>query len=511
MTNLRFTMKRSIKNLRFTVPFAVFLITAASLHAQIRDLPRTAPENEGVPSEAVAAVFDSLMAQPRTEIHSVMVVRRGKVIGEIHPAPFAPEYRHTLYSCSKTFVAAAVGLAVADNRLRLTDRVAAFFPESLPDSVSPHLADMTVHHLLTMTSGITPDWEMRGKRTDWTRAFLSKTVKKPGEKFEYDSMSTYLLSAIVQKVTGMTLLDYLTKKLFRPMNITEAAWEMSPEGIHTGGWGLHIQSESMAKFGLLLLRRGVWEGRRLLPDDWVERMTSRQIATEGGGYGYQTWMDEYSGAVRADGALGQYILMIPDKEMVIVVTQCTRTNGSQQRKLIRERLIPHVKEETLPPGKAYALLLKKQKAYALPTVQGKPASPSASTYADKTIALEPNAYGWTSLHLRFRPREVMMTVTMKDGKAVEFAFGYRKWLTKAIDAYPPYSISPIDRFKGIELPLHAAGSYAWPSADTLRLKVHYVDWVSAIDLSLCFENENVRLRVSENFSDGEQTIQGKCP
>lgn len=100
---------------------------------------------------------------------------------------------------------------------------------------------MTVRDLLTMTSGITPDWNMRNLTPDWIRAFLAKPVKTPGKKFEYDSISTYMLSAIVQKVTGMTVLDYLKQKLFTPMHITDVAWEISPEGINTGGWGLHIE------------------------------------------------------------------------------------------------------------------------------------------------------------------------------------------------------------------------------------------------------------------------------
>ena len=171
------------------------LLGALAVHAQINELPRSTPEAEGVPSKAVTALFDSLMALPKTDIHSVVVLRHGKVIGEIYPAPFAPEYRHTMYSCSKTFVGAAVGLAIADNRLRLTDRVAAFFPELLPDSVSANLADMTVRDLLTMTSGITPDWNMRNLTSDWIRTFLAKPVKTPGKKFEYDSISTYMLCA----------------------------------------------------------------------------------------------------------------------------------------------------------------------------------------------------------------------------------------------------------------------------------------------------------------------------
>ena len=482
------------------------LLGALAVHAQINELPRSTPEAEGVPSKAVTALFDSLMALPKTDIHSVVVLRHGKVIGEIYPAPFAPEYRHTMYSCSKTFVGAAVGLAIADNRLRLTDRVAAFFPEFLPDSVSANLADMTVRDLLTMTSGITPDWNMRNLTSDWIRTFLAKPVKTPGKKFEYDSISTYMLSAIVQKVTGMTLLDYLKQKLFIPMHITDVAWEISPEGINTGGWGLHIQSESLAKFGLLLLNRGVWEGKQLLPASWVEQMMTRQI----GDYGYQMWLCEYPGAVRADGALGQYILIVPDKDMVVVITECTRTNGRAQRRLVWNRLLPEVTDTPLKVGKAYGQLQKKQQSCRLPFVQGKTISPEAQIYNGKRITLEQNKFGWQSLTLNFKPREVVMTVTEMNDNTYDLLFGYKQWQMAVIKAYPPYSIIPKGRFCGIEGPFRVAGSYAWPASKTLELKVHYVNWVSALDLVFHFDGKNVALTVQENYSSGTgMVIKGK--
>ena len=155
--------------------------------AQTNELPRSTPEEQGVPSKALTALFDSLHALPLTDMHAVVVMRHGKVIGEMYPQPFAPEYRHTMYSCSKTFVGVAVGLAIADNRLRVEDRVATFFPELLPENVSPELASMTVRHLLMMSSGVKPDWNMRSRGTEWIRTFLSKPVVKPGE-YAYDSM-----------------------------------------------------------------------------------------------------------------------------------------------------------------------------------------------------------------------------------------------------------------------------------------------------------------------------------
>ena len=145
------------------------LLVSTTVGAQIREFERSTPEAEGVPSGALIALMDSLMALPKTDIHSVMVLRHGKVIAEMYPEPFAPEYRHTMFSCSKTFVGAAIGLAISENRLRLTDRIASFFPDQLPDSISPNLAAMTVRNLLNMTSGVTPDWKLREGRTDWVR------------------------------------------------------------------------------------------------------------------------------------------------------------------------------------------------------------------------------------------------------------------------------------------------------------------------------------------------------
>lgn len=490
--------------------FACYLLIHATVSAQVHELERAIPESEGVPSEVLIALMDSLTGLPETDIHSVMVLRHGKVIAEIYPEPFAPEYRHTMFSCSKTFLSAAVGIAIAENRLRLTDRVAAFFPNELPDTISTNLADMTVRHLLTMTSGVTPDWNIRNVRTDWVKGFLEKAVKTPGELFEYDSMSSYLLSAIMQKVTGMKLLDYLRTKLFQPMHITEAAWEVSPEGISTGGWGLHIQSESLAKFGQLLLNRGVWQGKQLLPAWWVEQMMMKQVDNGGDGYGYQMWCCEYPGASRADGALGQYILIVPDKDVVVVITECTLINGSTQRQLVWNRLFPAIGDQPLATGKDYKRLLKKQAEYRLPVVQGRANSNLSQSYAGKSIELEPNKYGWESLTLQFKQKELVMTVTEAGGATYDLPFGYKEWKKASINAYPPYSVTAKGRFCGIDKPFYVAGSYAWPSSSELKLKVHYVNWISALDLTLHMEGENIQLIVKENYSSGKGVmIKGK--
>ena len=346
--------------------FLIFTCAAFVANAQINEIERSTPEEQGVPSKALIELFDSLHCMPQTDIHSMIVMRHGKVVGEFYPAPFKAEYQHTQYSSSKTLVSIAVGIAIDDNRLRLTDRVATFFPEYLPDTVSARLAAMTVRDLLTMTSGIKPDWGMRAKTTEWIKTFLGKNVEnKPGEVFAYDSMVTYMLSAIVQKVTGMKVLDYLKIKLFNPMNISVVNWEESPEGVNTGGWGLHIQSESLAKVGQMWLDGGVWKGEQLVSRKWITQMSTRQANGGDYGYGYQTWMCAYPGAVRADGALGQYVIVVPEKDVVIVLTEASFTNGKPQRGLIWDKFLPQLSEKPLAPSKDYQTLLQKQASYQI--------------------------------------------------------------------------------------------------------------------------------------------------
>ena len=501
-------MKRKISSWML----AIGLMASLSANAQTNELPRSTPEEQGVPSKALVALFDSLHALPLTDMHAVVVMRHGKVIGEMYPKPYAPEYRHTMYSCSKTFVGIAVGLAIEDNRLRLDDRIAAIFPELLPDSVSKDLADMTVRHLLTMASGVKPDWNMRSRGTEWIRTFLSKPVKEPGTQYAYDSMVSYMLAAVVQKVTGKKLTEYLQERVFTPMNVTEWAWEESPEGVNTGGWGVHIQPESLAKFGQLILNEGRWKGKQLVPAEWIREMCKKHRETGREVYGYHIWhCGGHDGAVRADGALGQYVISVLDKDMVVVMTEATLGNGRDQRRLIWDVLLPHIQDEPLPANKKdYQKLLKKQEGYMLAEVKGKASSAFASNWENKTIELGKNTFGWKSLKLNFGKKEVTMTVTETNGKSYELPFGYQEWITTTFDSYPPYSITPIDRFKGLEGPYYASGSYAWISKEELQLKAHYVNWVSALEMTFHLdENGEVQLNVQTNYIKKPYSISGK--
>ena len=308
--------------------------------AEIIDLPRAETP------DSVAAALETFFkeaAADSMDIHSVMIVKDGNVIFSRWQSQGVDTVPHVLHSVSKTFTATAVGLAIADGKMALTDKIIDFFPDKLPAEVSDNLKAMTVRDLLTMTCGhdAEPSGFRSGEDTDWVQAFLAQpVVHEPGTFYLYNSLGTYVLSAIVQKVTGEKVVDYLDTRLFQPLHIDKPKWEESPQGINTGGWGLWLKTEDLAKMGQLLLQKGEWNGKQIIPAEWVAEMSKKQVesinpgtrleqAEERGmtvetsdwmqGYGYQMWRCR-PGCFRADGARGQYIIVIPDKNAVIAIT-----------------------------------------------------------------------------------------------------------------------------------------------------------------------------------------------
>ena len=487
------------------------LLVTVVTYGQTNDLRRSTPEAEGIPSEKIIAFFDSLMSAPGVDIHSTMILRHGKVIAEIYPEPFRAEYGHQLFSCSKTFTAVAVGLAVADNRLRLDDRLATFFPELLPDSVDERLADITVRDLLTMTSGFEVDTRMRTFRHDWIRAYLNHPIiADPGSRFAYDSINTYLLSAIVQRVTGMKIFDYLNQRIFTPLHITQAYWEESPEGINTGGWGLYLQPESLAKFGQLLLNDGKWEGEQLLPASWVKEMTSKQIDNvTGNDYGFQMWICDYPGASRADGAYGQYIIIIPDKDMVVVITQCLRRGGDKEQQWIWNGLLPYLSDKPLVAGKAYRQLKKNIEHYVHALPEGKAKSALSKQFEGKEYILGDNSLNWKSVRFGFDNDEIRMYVKDKQGETSLIGLGYKQWISSSILFYPLNArASTLGSFSNIPKDFYVGGGYAWTDSGQLEVKIHFVNWMSAVTISFHLENSRVVATIRNNYSDRQESVEG---
>ena len=294
-------------------------------------LPRSTPEAQGLSAAALDSFVAALDASEQ-EIQTLTLVRHGHVVLAEEWAPYRLADRHMLFSVSKSFTSMAIGLLVAAGQVSLDDQVISFFgPDELPETISDNLAAMKVRHLLTMTTGHSQDTVERLTRDRrMVGIFLGLDVEvEPGTLFVYNSGATYMLSAILQKVTGETLLDYLRPRLFEPLGATEAIWDVSREGITTGGWGLSLTTDSLAKFGQLMLQRGEWEGKQLIPADWVDAATSKQVPNDNEtnpdwqcGYGLQYWRARH-GAYRADGAFGQYVLMFPDQDATLAITSAS--------------------------------------------------------------------------------------------------------------------------------------------------------------------------------------------
>ena len=333
-------------------PLSAFAIVALIISpALAADLPRSSPEAQGVSSSAVLA-FVEAADQKIESMNSFMLVRHGHVVAEGWWAPYEAESPHSLYSLSKSFTSTAVGLAIAEGKLSLDDEVLKFFPDDAPAEPSKNLKAMRVSDLLRMSTGQQTE-PPRTPEKPWTKTFLAHAVPfKPGTHFLYNTSATYMLSAIVQKVTGATVLDYLKPRLFEPLGIEHPTWESSPQGISAGGYGLSIRTEDIAKFGQLYLQKGEWHGKQLVPAAWVEAATARQTSNGSNpqsdwdqGYGYQFWRSRH-GAYRGDGAFGQFCIVLPEQDAVIAITSGVKDMQAVLN-LVWEQLLPALKPSTL--------------------------------------------------------------------------------------------------------------------------------------------------------------------
>ncbi|MCI8465874.1 MAG: serine hydrolase [Lachnospiraceae bacterium] len=284
-------------------------------------LPRRTPESQGISSGRLAAFFEELANDERTDLHHVAVLRHGAVIAEASVAPYRKGMWHASYSMCKTITGMAVGMLIEEGRLALDDKVFALLDKK---SLLTGKKNLTVEHLLTMSSGVSFNETGMVSGDDWVSGYLQAGVKgTPGKQFEYNSMNTYILSAIITKITGETLMEYLKPRLWEPLGITQVFWETCPKGITKGGWGLFIRTEDAAKLGQLVLQKGNWRGSQLVPERWLEDAVTKHMETPESmgpyGYGYQVWLGGRPGSCTFNGMLGQNVLVYPDLDMVIAV------------------------------------------------------------------------------------------------------------------------------------------------------------------------------------------------
>ncbi|TVR61193.1 MAG: class C beta-lactamase-related serine hydrolase, partial [Spirochaetaceae bacterium] len=386
-------------------------------------LPRTTPEHKGVSS----LVLDRFVAalDRHDSLHSLIVVRNGSVIVEGWWRPYRPEVPHLLYSLSKSFTSTAVGLAVHEGLLSLDDRLVTFFPDDAPDEAGENLAAMKVRHLLAMCTGHAeepPVFSPEGWRDPYGTFLRASVEHEPGTHFLYNTAATFMLSAILHRLTGRTLVEYLSPRLFDPLGIETPFWESSPDGVNLGGTGLYLKTEDIARFGLLYLHDGVWNGERLLPEGWVNDATRSHVANGDDpasdwnqGYGFQFWRCR-NGAYRGDGAFGQYCVVLPEHDTVVAITSGV---GDMQAVLntIWDDLLPHLGPDSgveEPSEASKHLLAERLESLAIPIPKVSAHSPKEQELSGIRWALPENATGLCEVSLDFNTNVFTYRLTGSD-------------------------------------------------------------------------------------------------
>ncbi len=479
-----------------------------TVYATAGPLPRSHPEAQGVSSESLSAFIAA--ANEWDAIHSFMCVRHGHVIAEAWWAPFESQARHKLYSLSKSFASTAVGIAIAEGKLTLHDPVIDFFPDEVPEDPSYNLKSMRVRDLLSMSTGqIGSDLKefTFDSEESLTKAFLALPVEhKPGTHFLYNTPATFMCSAIVQKVTGETLLDYLGPRLFEPLGIEEPAWESSAQGISLGGYGLSVRTEDIAKLGQLYLQGGEWEGKRLLTKEWVEAATSKQTSNGSDpendwdqGYGFQFWRCRH-GAYRGDGAFGQFCVVMPEQDAVIAITSGTGNMGGVLE-LIWKHLLPAMAPVALDANPhAHQKLLKQGENLTLPTPDGEPDSPSRVEIEGNRYTFMENEPGLQELRLNREGTAWFVDLKLEDQEH-SLQFGSGKWI-KSRTSFGPKFIS-----RGLNREIEPiAASAAWSDASSFVGKIWYTETPYALTLTLRFDEDSVRVEPEWNVAFGRKRL-----
>lgn len=473
------------------------LIFVFRLSGQVTErLPRSIPEAEGVSSAGIIEFLNAVDTAGRVELHSFMFIRHGKVIAEGWWKPYGPDHKHLLYSASKTFTATGIGLAVSEKRLKLTDKVISFFPASLPDTISDYMKELTVQNLLTMSVGQDPEPRSMGSGGDWIHTFLNtKPVHKPGTVFMYNNMATFMLSAIVQQVTGQTLFEYLQPRIFKPLGINGADWDLNPQGINLGMIGLGLRTEDLAKFGQLLLQEGVWNKKQLIPKEWVKEATSFKIASKGGtagvpdekndwsqGYCYQMWRGR-NNTVRLDGMAGQFVVLIPDKDAIVVFTANAR-NTQDELNLMHNYLIPAIKSDKALASDpvSYNELQRRQSELSLkPPVSKLNMAEFEKKISGKEFMLDANDYQIQSVYFTFG-NEGLSFALKRNNQISVLKAGPGDWhmtRTPSASLLAPPRGTPSKSYDANYLvnpsSVKAALSYRWTDKSTLELTARFVE------------------------------------
>ena len=425
------------------------------------NLSRSTPESVGIHSETICKTISEL--NKLDSLNSIMILRHGHVCAEAWWKPYSPSVPHELFSLSKSFVSSAIGCLLEEGKLKITDKLVSFFPEYADKIRDPKMKTMELRHLLMMGVGSGKYYQefLTRKDIDPAELFLGQELEfEPGTHFQYNSAATYMLASVVRKVSGENVREYLMPRLFEPLGIMPGVWETSCTGTNLGGWGFYLKTEDIAKFAQLLLDNGKFNGKQLLPADYLRKATSKQIDNSQNeapdwkcGYGYQFWLSRHG--FRGDGACGQYALVLPEQDMAIAVTSGL-SNMQNILNVIWDHLLPaiHPENDTLPENPEKLAELKELiSTLEIPAVQG-----DLTKRCDPfTWNIEENACGITSVSLNCeKDRCVLDFQTRTGAEKITAGFGF--------------FCDNLVQFRD-SLPRRGAARAAWQPDGTLQIQI----------------------------------------
>jgi len=473
-------------------------------HVAASHLPRSAPEAQGVSSEGVLAFIEG--ADRLDVMNSFMLLRHGRVIVEAWWAPYESENGRDLYSLSKSFICAAVGLATAEGKLSIEDPALKFFPDDAPREPSLNLKAMRVRDLLCMSTGQDGGVSVEPDKAS-AKLFLANPVTHaPGTLFQYNNSAAFMLSAIIQKQTGQSALEYLRPRLFEPLGIAQPVWGTNFQGISLGAYGLTGRTEDIAKFGQLYLQRGNWKGKQLVPAKWADDATSRQISNGSNatndfeqGYGYLFWRGRH-GTFFGAGWSGQICLVLPEQDAVIAITGGLKDMQAVLN-LVWDKLLPAFQPRALPREPATCKALKaKLASLSLPTPEGTATSPPFGKIGCRFV-FPTNDQNLESISLIKEASGARLTLlTRSIGVENRLRLGFGKWI-KGRGAFT----SLVGSFGKTNQLL--AASAAWTNDDTLIVKVCACETPFYMTFKLHFEGDRLTRDWWPNvgFGDSKQT------
>ncbi len=467
------------------------------------------PEQQGVDSAALAKLFDEIQAK-QYNIHSIIIVRHGYIIAEAYWYPFQASYRHVLYSCTKSVNSALVGVALKQGKIdSVAHRVVDFFADRTIANKDARKQAMTLEHLLTMSSGM--EWNETGvpitapnnsnrqmiQSKDWVQFVLDRPMKEePGMRFNYNSGGAHLISAILQKTTGMNELAFALEYLFKPLGISDVAWTVDPNGIYRGEDGLELTPRDMAKIGYLFLKNGTWDGQQIVSADWVKQSSRKHVDTlDEKDYGYQWWVQPF-GVYSAAGRGSQYIFVLNDLDMVVVFTSGLKTKDFDlPAALVEKFILPAAKPQPLPENAtAAAALVARTQALGKPEAKPVPPLPAiARTISGKTYTLENNSLNLRGFALTFQDKDALFRMFVGD-KRVDAAVG----------------LDNVYRVTRIETRGDVAMRGFWQNDKTFVIQQQFLNEADRLEYAFTFDKEVVDLRVTGFIESSTEQMRGKA-